>query len=142
MSVIVGQRPGSKNYDLAVEHGFEPVSAAEAAAAGDVVNLLLPDEVQGDVYRNDVAAGLKPGDVLMCSHGFNIHFNQIAPPAGVGCALVAPKGPGHLVRSEYVAGGGVPCLIAVEAHPGHRPAADQGDRPGLRQRRRRDPAAG
>jgi len=114
VNVVVGQRKGSANYDLAVEHGFKPVSAAEAAEAGDLVNLLLPDEVQADVYKNDVAGALKPGNVLMCSHGFNIHFNQIDPPKGVGCALVAPKGPGHLVRSEYVAGGGVPCLIALE----------------------------
>ena len=118
VNVVVGQRKGGPNYDLAVEHGFKPVSAAEAAEAGDLVNLLLPDEVQADVYKNDVAPNLKKGDVLLCSHGFNIHFGQIDPPAGVGCALVAPKGPGHLVRSEYVAGGGVPCLIAVEPTPG------------------------
>ncbi len=73
------------------------------------------------MYKSDVAPHLKPGNVLMCSHGFNIHFNQIDPPAGVGCALVAPKGPGHLVRSEYEAGGGVPCLIALEADRGHEP---------------------
>ena len=118
VEVVVGQRQGSANYDLAVEHGFTPVSAAEAAEAGDLVNLLLPDEVQADIYKADVAPNLKPGDVLMCSHGFNIHFDQIDPPAGVGCALVAPKGPGHLVRSEYVAGGGVPCLIALEPTEG------------------------
>ena len=114
VNVVVGQRKGSANYDLAVEHGFAPVSAAEAAKAGDLVNLLLPDEVQADVYRSDVAPHLEPGNVLLFSHGFNVHFGQIAPPAGVGCALVAPKGPGHLVRSEYEKGGGVPCLIALE----------------------------
>ena len=118
VNVVVGQRKGGPNYDLAVEHGFKPVSAAEAAEAGDLVNLLLPDEVQGDVYKSDVAGALKPGNVLMCSHGFNIHFNQIDPPKGVGCALVAPKGPGHLVRSEYEAGGGVPCLIALQESEG------------------------
>ena len=121
VNVVVGQRPGGPNYDLAVEHGFKPVSAAEAAEAGDLVNLLLPDEVQADVYKNDVAPHLKPGDVLMCSHGFNVHFGQISPPDGVGCALVAPKGPGHLVRSEYEKGGGVPCLIAVEPTAGTDP---------------------
>ncbi|MEZ5942349.1 MAG: ketol-acid reductoisomerase [Planctomycetaceae bacterium] len=115
-NVIVGQRKGSKNYDLAVSHGFSPVSAAEAAEAGDLVNILLPDEVQGDVYRNEIKAGLKPGNVLMCSHGFNIHFAQITPPEGVDAVLVAPKGPGHLVRSEYEKGGGVPSLIAL--YPG------------------------
>lgn len=112
-NVLVGQRPGSANYDLAVSHGFKPVSAAEAAAKGDLVNILLPDEVQADVYKNDIQPNLKPGNLLMCSHGFNIHFGQIVPPVGVDCALVAPKGPGHLVRSEYVKGGGVPSLIAL-----------------------------
>ena len=112
-SVVVGQRPGSANHDLAVSHGFEPMSAADAAAAGDLVNMLLPDEVQGDIYRNDVLPNLKPGNILMCSHGFNIHFGQVIPPEGVDAALVAPKGPGHLVRSEYEKGGGVPSLIAL-----------------------------
>lgn len=113
LQVIVGQRPGGPNYDLAVSHGFKPVSAAEAAEKADVINILLPDEVQADVYRNDIRPNLKPGNVLMCSHGFNIHFQQIEPPKGVDALLVAPKGPGHLVRSEFEKGGGVPCLIAV-----------------------------
>jgi ketol-acid reductoisomerase len=113
VKVIVGQRPGSKNYDLAKEHGFEPVSAADAAKQGDVINILLPDEVQADVFKADILPNLKAGKVLMCSHGFNIHFGQITPPKGVDVLLVAPKGPGHLVRSEFVAGGGVPCLIAL-----------------------------
>ena len=112
-TVVVGQRPGGANYDLAISHGFKPVSAAEAAKQGDLINMLLPDELQGDVYRADVLPNLKAGNLLMCSHGFNIHFNQITPPSGVDTALVAPKGPGHLVRSEYVAGGGVPSLIAL-----------------------------
>ncbi|APW64022.1 ketol-acid reductoisomerase [Paludisphaera borealis] len=112
-NVVVGQRPGSANYDIAVNDGFKPVSAAEAAEAGDLVNLLLPDEVQGDIYANDVKPHLRPGNLLLCSHGFNIHFGQVVPPKGVDSALVAPKGPGHLVRSEYVRGGGVPCLIAT-----------------------------
>jgi ketol-acid reductoisomerase len=110
---VVGQRPGGPNYDLAISHGFKPVSAAEAAAQGDLVNILLPDELQGDVYRNDIRPNLKPGNLLMCSHGFNVHFGQVQPPQGVDCALVAPKGPGHLVRSEYEKGGGVPTLIAL-----------------------------
>jgi ketol-acid reductoisomerase len=112
-NVVVGQRPGGPNYDLAVSHGFKPVSAADAAAQGDLVNILLPDELQGDVYRNDIRPNLKPGNLLMCSHGFNVHFGQVQPPKGVDCALVAPKGPGHLVRSEYEKGGGVPTLIAL-----------------------------
>ncbi|MEZ5950732.1 MAG: ketol-acid reductoisomerase [Planctomycetaceae bacterium] len=111
--VIVGQRKGSPNYDLAVEHGFQPLPVDEATAQADLVNILLPDEVQGDVFRAQIKDRLKPGNLLMCSHGFNIHFGQIAPPAGVDTALVAPKGPGHLVRSEYVKGGGVPSLIAL-----------------------------
>jgi ketol-acid reductoisomerase len=112
-NVLVGQRPGGPNYDLAISHGFKPVSAAEAAEKGDLINILLPDELQGDVYRNDIRPQLKPGNLLMCSHGFNIHFGQVQPPKGVDCALVAPKGPGHLVRSEYEKGGGVPTLIAL-----------------------------
>ena len=111
--VIVGQRKGSPNYDLAVEHGFQPLPVDEATAQADLVNILLPDEVQGDVFRAQIKDRLKPGNLLMCSHGFNIHFGQIAPPACVDTALVAPKGPGHLVRSEYVKGGGVPSLIAL-----------------------------
>ena len=112
-NVIIGQRKGSENYDLAVSHGFEPVSLAEATKQGDLVNILLPDEVQGDLYKTEILPNLSKGNILLCSHGFNIHFNQVVPPAGVDAALVAPKGPGHLVRSEYVAGGGVPSLIAL-----------------------------
>ncbi len=111
--VIVGQRPGSANYDLAVSHGFEPLALDEATRQGDMVNVLLPDEVQGDIFRSQIRDNLDPGNILMCSHGFNIHFGQIAPPEGVDALLVAPKGPGHLVRSEYEKGGGVPALIAL-----------------------------
>ena len=112
-TVVIGQRPGSKNYDLAVSHGFKPVSLAEATKVGDLVNILLPDEVQGDLYKSDIKPNLKPNALLMCSHGFNLHFGQVLPPVGTDCALVAPKGPGHLVRSEYEKGGGVPSLIAL-----------------------------
>jgi ketol-acid reductoisomerase len=113
LNVIVGQRPGGPNYDLAVKHGFTPVSASEAAQKGDLVNILLPDEVQGDTYKAHIRDHLKPGKLLMCSHGFNVHFGQVEAPQGVDIALVAPKGPGHLVRSEYVKGGGVPSLLAL-----------------------------
>jgi ketol-acid reductoisomerase len=113
VNVIVGQRPGGKNYDLAISHGFKPVSAADAAKAADVVNILVPDELQGDLYEKEIKPNLKPGNILMCSHGFNIHFGFVKPPQGVDTLLVAPKGPGHLVRSEFTAGGGVPCLIAT-----------------------------
>jgi len=112
-TVVIGQRPGSPNYDLAVSHGFEPMSIADASKAGDVVNVLLPDEVQADLYKNEIRDNLVTGNVLMCSHGFNIHFGQIEPTKGIDTLLIAPKGPGHLVRSEYEQGGGVPCLIAM-----------------------------
>ncbi|MBM84034.1 MAG: ketol-acid reductoisomerase [Planctomycetaceae bacterium] len=112
-NVIVGQREGSANYDLAVSHGFSPLPIAEATKQGDLVNILLPDEVQGDLYRSEIRDNLEEGNLLLCSHGFNIHFGQVQPPPGVDAALSAPKGPGHLVRSEYVKGGGVPSLIAL-----------------------------
>jgi ketol-acid reductoisomerase len=124
--VIIGQRPGSANYDLAVSHGFQPVSLADATKAADIVNILLPDEVQGDLFRSEIRPNLQKGNLLLCSHGFNIHFGQVIPPEGVDSALVAPKGPGHLVRSEYVKGGGVPCLIALG-----KGASDQARKLGL-----------
>src|SRR5690554_5411826 len=96
-NVIVGQRPGSANYDLAKSHGFEPLPLDAATRQADLVNILLPDEVQGDLYRNHIRDNLKPGSILMCSHGFNMHFGQVTPPTGVDALLVAPKGPGHLV---------------------------------------------
>lgn len=114
-NVIIGQRPGGPNYDLAKRHKFEPVDVDEATKKADIINILLPDEVQGDIYRNHIRPHLQQGDILMSSHGFNIHFGQVEPPSGVATLLVAPKGPGHLVRSEFEKGGGVPCLIAVGA---------------------------
>lgn len=112
-NVIIGQRPGGANYDLAKKDKFEPMSVEDAVKKADVINILLPDEVQGDIYRNNIKPNLKPSAILMCSHGFNIHFGQVEPPKGVDTLLVAPKGPGHLVRSEFVKGGGVPALIAL-----------------------------
>jgi ketol-acid reductoisomerase len=111
--VIVGQRPGSANYDLAKSHKFEPMPIEDATKQADMINMLLPDEVQGDIYRQSVKPNLSPGNILMCSHGFNVHFGQVEAPQGVDIVLVAPKGPGHLVRSEFEKGGGVPCLIAL-----------------------------
>jgi len=125
-NVIIGQRPGGPNYDIAVKDGFKPVSAEDATKQADLVNVLLPDEVQGDIYRQSIRPNLKPGNILMCSHGFNIHFGQVEPPPGVDALLIAPKGPGHLVRTEFVRGGGVPCLIALS--PG---ASDETRRLGL-----------
>lgn len=112
-NVIVGQRPGGPNYDLAIEHGFKPLSLEEATEQADMVNVLLPDEVQGDIYRDHIRDHLTPGNILMCSHGFNVHFDQVVAPEGVDTVLVAPKGPGHLVRAEFERGAGVPCLIAL-----------------------------
>ncbi len=111
--VIIGQRPGSANYDLAVKHGFETVSAAEAEKQADVIMVLVPDHVQADLYREAIEPNLEPGNMLMFSHGFNIHFGQIVAPKEVDVTMVAPKGPGHLVRREYEIGRGVPCLVAV-----------------------------
>lgn len=112
-TVVVGQRPGGPNYELAKSHGFEPTDIETATKQAQIVNVLLPDEVQGDTYRQHIRPHLQPGDILMASHGFNMHFGQVVPPAGVDALLVAPKGPGHLVRSEFVKGGGVPCLLAL-----------------------------
>lgn len=114
VEVIVGQRPGSANYEKAVEDGFQPVSAGEAAASADVIQILTQDHVQAIVYREDVKPTMKAGKTLLFSHGFNIHYGQIVPPAEVDVVMVAPKGPGHLVRSEYVRGAGVPALLAVQ----------------------------
>jgi ketol-acid reductoisomerase len=111
-NVIVGQRKGSANYELAVSHGFKPLPLAEATKTADIVNILLPDEVQGDLFRAEIKPNLSKGNLLLCSHGFNMHFGQVLPPDGVDAALVAPKGPGHLVRAEFEKGAGVPSLIA------------------------------
>ncbi|HNM47965.1 MAG TPA: NAD(P)-dependent oxidoreductase, partial [Candidatus Sumerlaeota bacterium] len=113
VNVIIGQRPGGANYDLAKSHKFEVLSAADAAAKADIIQILLPDELQKKVYENDIKPHLTAGKALVFSHGFNIHFKNIVPPKDVDVYMVAPKGPGHLVRSVYTEGGGVPCLIAV-----------------------------
>jgi len=111
--VIVAELEGTDNYKLAVEAGFKPVTAAEAAEKADIVQILLPDQIQPKVYESEIEKGLKPGDALVFSHGFNIHFGQIVPPKDVDVYMVAPKGPGHLVRRVFEEGGGVPSLIAV-----------------------------
>ncbi|MCD8351741.1 MAG: ketol-acid reductoisomerase [Planctomycetaceae bacterium] len=113
-TVIVANRPGSANARLAEEHGFTVHSAAEAAAKADVIMMLLPDQTQSSVFKADILPNLAEGNVLMFSHGFNIHFNQVVPPDNVDVVMIAPKGPGHLVRSEYEKGAGVACLIAVD----------------------------
>jgi ketol-acid reductoisomerase len=113
LSVIVAEVPGCVNWNKAVEAGFEPVTAAEAAAKADIIQILVPDEVQAKVYREDIVQNLKPGNALVFSHGFNIHFGQIVPPSDIDVFMVAPKSPGHLVRRMYEEGAGVPSLVAV-----------------------------
>ncbi|HED00714.1 MAG TPA: ketol-acid reductoisomerase [Proteobacteria bacterium] len=113
LNVIVGQRPGSANYDLAVSHGFKPVSASEASKEADVIQMLTPDHIQAMLYEKDVLPHLKKGKTLVFSHGFNIHYGQIVPHKDIDVVMVAPKGPGHMVRSEYEKGAGVPALVAI-----------------------------
>lgn len=112
--VCVGLREGSKNWAKAEEAGLQVKTVAEAAKWGDIVMMLINDEVQAAVYKKDIAPNLEAGNALMFAHGFNIHFKQIVPPADVDVLMIAPKGPGHTVRSTYVNGKGVPCLLAVE----------------------------
>ncbi len=113
VKVVIGQRPGGPNWQLAKENGFTPLSAAEAAAAADVIMVLVPDQHQKAIYEKDILPHLSAGKMLMFAHGFNIHFQQIVPPAEVDVTMVAPKGPGHLVRRVYTEGAGVPNLVAV-----------------------------
>ncbi len=113
IEVIVSQRPGGKNYDLAVQDGFHPVSVEEAAQEVDIIQILTQDHLQAEIYKKSVEPYLKKGKALLFSHGFNIHFGYIKPPKEVDVFMVAPKGPGALVRSQFLEGGGVPCLIAV-----------------------------
>jgi ketol-acid reductoisomerase len=113
-NVIVAELDGTANHALAVELGFKPVTAAEASEKADIIQILLPDELQARVYKSDIEKNMKPGKALVFSHGFNIHFGQIRPPKDVDVYMVAPKGPGHLVRRVFESGGGVPSLIAVQ----------------------------
>ncbi len=112
-NVVVAELPGTANYQQAVKDGFQPVSAEEATKKGDMITILLPDELQADIFRSQIRDNLSPGNILVCSHGFNVHYGQFDLPQGVATILVAPKGPGHLVRAEFVRGGGVPCLIGL-----------------------------
>ncbi len=114
VSVIVAELEGTANHAAAVDAGFAPVSAAEAAQKGDLLIITLPDEIQPKVYRDAIEPNLDPGKTLGFCHGFNIRFGQIAPPDGVDVIMIAPKGPGHTVRSCFQEGSGVPCLVAVE----------------------------
>ncbi|MDR1087305.1 MAG: ketol-acid reductoisomerase [Endomicrobium sp.] len=114
VNVIVAQREGGANYKKAVEDGWKPVSIAEAVKQADWIHILLPDEVQGKAWQEDIKPHIKKGAVLSFSHGFNIRYKQIVPSEELDVIMIAPKGPGHLVRRQYEEGKGVPCLIAVE----------------------------
>ena len=114
---------GTDNYKIATEHGFKPMSTEEAVKAGDVIVLTLPDELQGQIFRDQIRPNLSKGNILLATHGFNVHFGQFDIPEGCSAIMIAPKGPGHLVRSEFVKGGGVPCLIALGPGAGDREKA-------------------
>jgi ketol-acid reductoisomerase len=111
--VVVGLRPDSSSRAKAEAAGLEVLDVADAASRGDIVMVLLPDEKQGEVWAAEISDGIAPGNLLMFGHGFSIHFGEIDPPEGVDVGMVAPKGPGHLVRRQYEEGKGVPCLMAV-----------------------------
>lgn len=113
VNVIVGLREGSSSRKQAEEFGLEVYTVAEAAKKADIVMMLVPDEVSADIYNKEVAPNMKDGDTLMYAHGFNIHYNLVKPAEGIDVIMVAPKGPGHTVRSQYEQGYGVPSLIAV-----------------------------
>lgn len=117
VKVVVAELPGTHNYKLAEQYGFKPVSADEATRQGDLIVLTLADEVQPAVYNKFIAPNLRAGQTIGATHGFNIHFKTIVPPKDVNIIMVAPKGPGHLLRSEFEKGGGVPCLLAVQQDP-------------------------
>ena len=113
-NVIVGLRKGGKSWPVAEKDGFEVYTVAEASKKADIIMILINDEVQAQVYKTEIAPNLEEGNAIAFAHGFNIRYKQIVAPAGVDVFMAAPKGPGHTVRSQYVAGKGVPCLVAVE----------------------------
>ena len=114
VNVVVGLYEGSKSKPVAEKAGLKVLTVAEAVKVADITMILIPDEKQADVYKNEIAPNLKDGSALAFAHGFNIHFKQIIPPSNVDVFMVAPKGPGHLVRRTFVEGGGVPDVFAVE----------------------------
>lgn len=114
VDVVVGLYEGSKSWKKAEEQGLTVMTSADAAAWADIIMVLIPDELQAKLYKEAIEPNLNEGDMLMFAHGFNIHFNQIVPPKNVDVTMIAPKAPGHTVRSEYQAGKGTPCLVAVE----------------------------
>jgi len=114
VEVVVGLRKGGNSWAKAEAKGFIVKTVSEATKEADIVMILTPDELQSDVFNDDIKDSLKPGSAIAFGHGFNIHYSQIITPAGIDCIMIAPKAPGHTVRSEFVAGGGIPDLIAVE----------------------------
>lgn len=122
VDVIIGVRKGA-SFDKAKNAGFKTMLPSDAAKIADVIMILLPDENQGDIFRSDIAPNIRKGAYLGFAHGFNIHFNQIVPAADINVFMVAPKGPGHLVRAEYTKGSGVPCLVAVHQDPSKKTKA-------------------
>jgi len=113
IKVIVANRPDSANGKLAIEHGFKPMPVADAIKQCDMFIMTLPDEVQPEVYEQSIKPHLRPGMIFGATHGFNVHFKTIVPPKDIDVIMVAPKGPGHTVRSEFERGGGVPCILSV-----------------------------
>lgn len=114
LNVVVGLRKGGKSWKIAVDHGMKVLTVEEAAEVADVIHVLIPDEIQADVYEKSIKPGLKEGNTLSFSHGYNIHYQYIKPPANVNVTMIAPKGPGSTVRGQYVDGFGVPGLVAVQ----------------------------
>ena len=120
VNVIVGLYEGSKSAEKARKHGLTVMNVADATKAADIIMILIPDERQADMYKKDIEPNLTEGKAIAFAHGFNIHFGQIKPPKNVDVFMIAPKGPGHTVRSEYIEGKGVPCLVAIEQdYTGH-----------------------
>lgn len=115
VNVVVGLRDESASAAAAREAGLTVLPVAEAAASADIIMMLVPDQVMGQIYSSEIEPGLEEGNTLMFAHGFNIHFGEIKPPEGIDVSMIAPKGPGHLVRRTYTEGSGVPCLIAIHA---------------------------
>lgn len=113
IEVIVSELKGTTNYQNALDDGFKPVSAAEAAKTGDIIQILTQDHIQAEVFKQSILPNLKEGDGLMFSHGFSIRFGQIVPPGNIDVFMIAPKGPGSLVRQMYLEKRGVPCLVAI-----------------------------
>jgi ketol-acid reductoisomerase len=113
LNVIVAEMEGTENFQFALKDGFKPISASEASKQADLIQILTQDHVQANLYERDVKPNLQKGKTLLFSHGFNIHYGQIVPPQEIDVVMIAPKGPGHLVRREFQKGAGVPSLVAI-----------------------------